>query len=88
MTTGTKNFNMPGNNSACGHSSIGGSTNQGGSFTVAPLIAPVEIMQARRRMTPSHSASSMQQAMVGGGGSDLDLPYTPDELIQLDLSII
>lgn len=79
---------MPGNNSACGHSSIGGSTNQGGSFTVAPLIAPVEIMQARRRMTPSHSASSMQQAMVGGGATDLDLPYTPDELIQLDLSII
>ena len=88
MTTGSKNFNMPGNNSACGHSSIGGSTNQGGSFTVAPLIAPVEIMQARRRMTPSHSASSMQQAMVGGGTTDLDLPYTPDELIQLDLSII
>lgn len=55
---------------------------------MAPLIAPVEIMQARRRMTPSHSASSMQQAMVGGGATDLDLPYTPDELIQLDLSII
>ena len=44
-------------------------------------------------MTPSCNASvtfNTQQAAIFGGGpsSDLELPYTPDEMTQLDLSIV
>lgn len=64
-----------------------------------PLAAPVEISRKRASLgtlpahsrSTNHNNSSIMQAIPGANaasGTELELPYTPDELTLLDLSIV